>query len=98
MRTRPIGPGVGGLYYSPLLQDAHTNEERVPRSVDSARREPAARPLDVWQAVVGIVRRAGQRLVEARMEQAQRQIDLAVVRYRIDAPAEGRRGPATRYY
>jgi len=97
MRTRPIGPGVGGLYYSPLLQDAHTNEEPATRNLDSARREPAARLLDLWRAIVGIARRAGQRLVEARMEQAQRQLDLAVVRYRINAPAEGR-GPAGRYY
>lgn len=97
MRTRPIGPGVGGLYYSPLLQDAHTNEETATRNLESVRREPASRPLDLWRAVAGIARRAGQRLIEARMEQAQRQLDLAVVRYRPDAPAEGR-GPAGRYY
>lgn len=97
MRTRPIGPGVGGLYYSPLLQDAHTNEETAIRNLESVRREPASRHLRLWRAIAGIARRAGQRLIEARMEQAQRQLDLAVVRYRIDAPAEGR-GPAGRYY
>jgi hypothetical protein len=95
---RPIGPGIGGLYYSSMLQDAHTLERPVSRPVDPARRPaavgsgPAGR---VWGAIAAAARRAGQRLVEARMAQAQLMIDQAVRNYGIDTRPD-RAG--SRYY
>lgn len=98
MRIRPIGPGIGGLYYSPMLQDAHTLEWPVSRSVHPARRPVAAgggQAARVWRAMAAAARRAGQRLVEARMAQAQVMIDQAVRAQRIDT-RPGRAG--VRYY
>ena len=97
MQTRPFGSDASGLCYSPLLQDAHIQEAQAARKSGPVRRQAAHQLLDLWRATVAIARRAGRRLIEARMEQARRQLDLAVIRYRIDTPAEGR-GPAARYY
>jgi hypothetical protein len=97
MRIRPIGPGIGGLYYSPMLQDAHTLERSVSRPVDPARRPSAAgSPAGrFWGAIAAAARRAGQRLIEARMAQAQVMIDQAVRNYGVDT-RPGRAG--VRYY
>lgn len=97
MRSRPIGPGVGGLYYSPLLQQAHSS--KAPPAVHGQPACPAqaGRRQTLWQAIAGIGRRAAQRLVDARMAEAQRYVDAAVREYRLDAPA-GRRASTVRYY
>jgi hypothetical protein len=98
MRIRPIGPGIGGLNYSSMLQDAHTLERPVSRPVGSARRSVAvgSGPAGtLWGAIAAVARRAGQRLVEARMAQAQLMIDQAVRNYGLDS-RPGRAG--VRYY
>lgn len=97
MRSRPVGPGVGGLYYSPLLQDAHSHARPAARRGEPTRHAPAGQRHQLWVAIAGIARRAAQRLIDARMAEAQRQIDCAVRSYGLDAPA-GRRGAAIRYY
>lgn len=74
MRLRPIGPGIGGLYYSTLLQDAGSIEKttqailRLPRS-ESANRLPG-RAHALWQAFAAATRRFGVRLMQVRQEQA----------------------------
>jgi len=97
MRSRPVGPGVGGLYYSPLLQDGHSHVRPGSGHGQPTRHAPAGQRQHLWAAIAGIARRAARRLIDARMAEAQRQIDHAVRSYGLDAAA-GRRGAAVRYY
>ena len=97
MRTRPIGPGVGGLYYSPLLQDPHSATASAAPSSRPIRPTSGTRPRMPWQAIVGIARRAAQRLIDARLADAQRYVDDAARKYRLDAPAVPH-APTARYY
>ena len=96
MRTHTLSPDARSLYYPPLLQDGHT-EEAASRNRRSVRRRQLTWLGGLWRITVAIARSAGHRLIEARMEQARRQLDVAAIIYRIDPPAKGR-GPAARYY
>ncbi len=101
MRLRPIGPGIGGLYYSPLLQqDARIFEPPVVRSLPVAD-APAARsgPLNsAWRSFAAGAERFGQRLIAVRLAQAEAQITRARAIY--DADGQFRRGREidSRYY
>lgn len=97
MRSRPIGPGVGGLYYSPLLQETHGIKAPHPHRGQPAHPAPAGHPRALWQAIADIARRAARRLVDARMAEAQRYVELERRRYQINAPA-GRGTGIVRYY
>jgi hypothetical protein len=97
MRSRPIGPGIGGLYYPPLLRDVHSTEETAAGGSRTANPMPAQRPAMLWQAIGGIARRAARRFVDARMAQAQAYVDGAQRRLQVDGPA-GRPGSALKYY
>lgn len=97
MRSRPIGPGIGGLYYSPLLQDAHSTVDGPSRGARSGNSIPEQRSASAWQAVVAVLGRAAQRLVQARMAQAQRYVDSVQRELQVDAPASSA-GAASRYY
>jgi hypothetical protein len=97
MRSRPIGPGVGGLYYSPLLQETNAIKLPAKRPGQLAGPALAGQLHSLWQAIAGISRRAARRLVDARMAEAQRYVELERRRYRIDAPASGR-SATVRYY
>jgi len=96
MRNRPIGPGVGGLYYPPLLQDAHSKDAQAAGVDRPAQGAMGARLLALWAAICGVAHRAGRRVVDARMAQAQRLIDGSLRRSRFE-PAPGQRS-ASRYY
>jgi|APHig6443718053_1056840.scaffolds.fasta_scaffold153945_2 hypothetical protein len=96
MRNRPIGPGVGGLYYPPLLQDADNKEGQAAYGGQPAHGAMGARLLALWAAIGGVARRAGRRVVDARMAQAQRLIDASLRRGQFEQALD-RRG-ASRYY
>jgi hypothetical protein len=97
MRSRPIGPGIGGLYYSPLLRDVHSTEETAAVGGRTASPMLAHRPAMLWQAIGGVASRAARRFVEARMAQAQAYVDRAQRQLQVDGLA-GRPGSALRYY
>jgi len=97
MRSRPIGPGIGGLYYSPLLRDVHNTDETAAGRGWTANPMLAHRPAMLWQAIGGVASRAARRIVEARMAQAQAYIDRVQRQLQAERPA-GRRGSALRYY
>ncbi|MBK9243376.1 MAG: hypothetical protein IPM30_00725 [Burkholderiales bacterium] len=97
MRSRPIGPGIGGLYYSPLLRDVHSTAETAACQSQAANSSQQHRPALSWQAIRGLARRAAGRFVEARMAQAQAYVDRAQRDLQIDRPA-ARPGTAARYY
>lgn len=92
MRTRPIGPGVGGLYYGPALRKADTS---------AAAASGATSPgtfARVLSRLARAARRAGDRIVAARMATAERYVALA--RQSLDASSADVRRPdvGTRYY
>jgi hypothetical protein len=98
MRLRDVGPGIGGLNYAPLLRD--TNERKLRRALERLPEQSAAgaRAASAWQSVRTAVRRMGQALVEARMAQAQRLVELETARLRArDGTAFGR-DIGSRYY
>jgi hypothetical protein len=97
MRSRPIGPGIGGLYYSPLLRDVHNTDETAAGRGRTANPPLAHRPAMLWQAIGGVASRAARRFVEARMAQAQAYVDRAQRQLQVERPA-GRPGSALRYY
>ena len=100
MRQRPVGPGIGGLYYSPLLQDAHSSNRttrairRLPPSGDQI---PASAHA-AWVAFVGAALRFGNRLVQARQEQARAHIERTTAILSTASRPTGRDGIGARYY
>jgi hypothetical protein len=101
MRIRPIGPGIGGLNYSSMLQDAHTLERPVSRPGAPARQPGpagAGQAGRIWSAITAAAGRAGRRFVEARMAQARLMIDRASRSYGIDTRPGGAGSVGTRYY
>ena len=100
MRQRPVGPGIGGLYYSPLLQDAHSSNRttrairRLPQSGDPM---PAFANA-AWLAFVAAARRFGDRLVHVRQEQARAQIERTTAILGSATSRPGRDGAGVRYY
>lgn len=104
MRLRPIGPGVGGLYYAPLVRDVQ-NMERTTRAI---RRLP---PLEsatatalagtgkaLWQSIAAAAQRCGQRFVEVRTAQAEACVARAREIYKADADMARARAIGVRYY
>ena len=77
MRQRPVGPGIGGLYYSPLLQDAHSTNRttRAIRRLPQSGEPYPAFAHTAWLAIAAAARRFGDRLVHVRQEQARAQIE-----------------------
>lgn len=102
MRLRRVGPGIGGLYYSPLLQDARSVEPTLAKAAHEAAQadaRPAGGRLQaLWAATVRLARRMADRYVEARMAQARRHIEMATTVYRYDSLARGRDAIGSRYY
>lgn len=101
MRLRPIGPGIGGLYYSPLLADAKAMEKTTQAIARLPRYETArARPQwlhTLWQTVVLESRRFGARFVQARLAQAEAQV--AQTKATLNpARSRSRDDLGTRYY
>jgi len=96
MRSRPVGPGLGGLYYPPLLEDANRTGRNGARATRPARSATADRRQGFRQDVVAAFRRGFDRLVQARMAEAQRQIDEVTRKWDLDGAAAGR--SAARYY
>lgn len=102
MRLRQVGPGIGGLNYSPLLR----NVRRPPWATSPARLEPTDVPRGArsgasasWQSLVELARRAVERLVESRKAQAARLI--AIERQRLfgrNGTSFDRSAIGSRYY
>lgn len=97
MRSRPLGPGLGGLYYSPLLRDSNSKRTALASRPQTAGRSPSDRLSGLWQSVLGACHRAGQRLVEARMAEARQHLNIELRRYHLDAASAGRASPV-KYY
>ena len=80
MRLRPVGPGIGGLNYSPLLRDVPQRERSAApallgRALAAHADRSDCRPT-LWQALAAGARRMGRRVVDARMAQAERLIEV----------------------
>ena len=90
MRTRSLGPGLGGLYYSPLLRDNNRNRTAPATRSETATQFPRDRLSGIWKGVAGAFRRAGHRLVEARMAEARERVNLTIRLYHLDKSAIGR--------
>ena len=80
MRLRQVGPGIGGLNYSPLLRDipriARSKAREQPMPAAAAAAALADRGQTLWQAATASARQMGRRVVDARMAQAERLIQL----------------------
>jgi hypothetical protein len=99
MRLREIGPGIGGLNYAPLLRD--TNESKLRRALAQMPQQTAAtvRRPGLWQSIRATARKMGQALVEARMAQARRMVELETARFRArDGTTVDRDAFGSRYY
>ena len=100
MRQRPVGPGIGGLYYSPMLRDVHSNN----RTTQAIRRLPQSGPQlpafaqAAWVALAAAARRFGHRIVEARQAQARAQIERTTAILGSATSRPGRDGIGVRYY
>ena len=97
MRSRPLGPGLGGLYYSPLLRDSNAKRSATATAPQRVARAPLNRLPAIWQAIAEAFRRAGQRLVESRMAEARQHLNVELRRYHLDGASRGRAAPV-RYY
>lgn len=79
MRLRRVGPGIGGLYYPNLLKH-DAIEPRVIPALSSAKvaaaDAPLGRPQAAWRSIVAAARRVGRAVIDARMAQAERLIEL----------------------
>ena len=91
MRSRLVGPGVGGLYYSPLLRSRHGAEGLAAGRLAVAERQSRGWPRRLRLAIAGAARGAAQRLVDARMAQAQQYVEQAVRVHRLNEQSAGRR-------
>jgi hypothetical protein len=101
MRLNRFGPGVGGLYYSPLVDGARklAPTEAAAVAGAAAPASPAGRLQELWQSTKSIARRIGRAIVDARMAQARRLIALETPRYRrIDSELQKPATRAARYY
>lgn len=100
MRLRPIGPGIGGLYYTPLLRDSRDRTtraiQRLPRSGTSTQGPGKIRA--VWQAFVAAARRGADRAARARQAQAQALIARTVAKLDGGGPRPSPYGIGIRYY
>lgn len=99
MRLRPIGPGIGGLYYSPMLQNAHTRDRisaysRTEIVVDAG----PSRSGSPWQAIKNWLKPYADRVVRARMAQADREIALVRAKLYPPGPSSASDWIGSRYY
>jgi hypothetical protein len=102
MRLRPLGPGIGGLYYSPLLKNARA----VRPTLDRAQPLPPAQPpltmngrlRSFTRSLGDWAKRFGQRLIEARMAQAEAQIARSKALFDADGQLARNRAIGVRYY
>jgi hypothetical protein len=93
MRIRPVGPGVGGLNYSPLLRDTNARiaSPAHPEVIGGATR-------GLWAAIATAAQRAGQRIRAARMAQAEALIAQVSRQCALGSRPLGRRDIGARYY
>lgn len=94
MRLRRVGPGIGGLYYPNLIKREGTLE---PRAVPAA--APASRLPAAWAWLTAAAQRAGQAVIDARMAQAERMIEMETRRLAgRDGGVAERDALGSRYY
>lgn len=104
MRLRPIGPGIGGLYYAPQLRDVQSMKRttqairRLPPTESATINALAGPASTIWQAVIAAARRFGQRFVEVRTAQAEAYVARAREIYNADAQIARARAAGVRYY
>lgn len=103
MRLRRVGPGIGGLYYPNLLNNDRGLEPRTVPALLAAKATapaaPASRLHAVWRSAAAAARRMGRAVVDARMAQAERLIELETQRLvGRDGNAPGRDAIGSRYY
>lgn len=104
MRMRPIGPGIGGLNYEPLLRDSINAAPSGARSAKAHGEAIVAavtpRISALRQAIGTWARGFAERFVEARMQQAQDYVARATRIHALDQRARLVRGNTTsvRYY
>lgn len=104
MRLRPIGPGIGGLYYAPLLRDVQSMKRttqairRLPPSESAATSALAGTGRAIWRSTAAAARRFGQRFIEVRTAQAEAYVARAREIYNADAELARARSIGVRYY
>jgi len=104
MRLLRVNPAVEGLNYIPLLRDAivRAKPSPTPALLRTAALAPADRPgaFDAfWRATRATARRMSQRVVAARMAQAQRLIESETRRlFGRESGAFDRDAIGSRYY
>ncbi len=91
MRSRLVGPGVGGLYYSPLLRSRQGAVGLAAGGLAVGERQWRGGRRRLRLAIAGAARGAAQRLVDARMAQAQQYVEQAVRVHRLNEQSAGRR-------
>lgn len=100
MRLRPIGPGIGGLNYSPLLKDGRSLDQAARAARHVTQRELSSRGNRslgaLWLSMAAAARRVGDQYCQARMEQARAYIAQRSSVLEFDSTAASQRGP--RYY
>jgi hypothetical protein len=102
MRLRRVGPGIGGLYYPNLLK-RDGGEPRASAALLSTKAAAANAPSSplraTWTSFVAAARRMGQALIEARMAQAERMVEMQTRRLADrDGGAPDRAAVGPRYY
>jgi hypothetical protein len=99
MRLRNVGPGIGGLNYDPLLRQR--NEKALRRALARLPNDDAelASLSRLWKSISATAKVMGERVVAARMAQAQRLIEVEQIRLSLSAGEPYRRGfIGARYY
>jgi len=74
MRLREIGPGIGGLYYDPLLRQRNERAMRRALARLPLGNAGTASVSQLWQAIRATARTMGQRFAAGRQAQANRLI------------------------
>ncbi len=94
MRLRDVGPGIGGLNYAPLLR------EKMRRALERLPEQSAAgaRAASAWQTIRAMARQMGNALIEARMAQARRCVELQTARLQARDGTTFGRDIGSRYY
>jgi len=99
MRLREIGPGIGGLYYDPLLRNR--NEQAVRRALARLPLGEAG-PASIgqfWLSIRSTALTMGRRIVASRQAQAKRLIACETARlFPAEAQRIGRSVVGARYY
>lgn len=97
MRLRPIGPGIGGLNYTQMLE--HTQTLKSASALPASRTEDRPGRLHaVWLAVKATGKVCAQRVKEARMAEARRYIAEYHARRRLEDRSDAGGLTGSRYY